>query len=70
MKGFDPKWCKWIQEFVSRESVGIHFGHKSEIYCFGQAKEMEENYRDLFGCDSGSFPFEYMGIPIHFKRQV
>jgi hypothetical protein len=23
MKGFDPKWCKWIQEFVSRGSVGF-----------------------------------------------
>jgi hypothetical protein len=23
MKGFDSKWCKWIQEFVSRESVGV-----------------------------------------------
>jgi hypothetical protein len=24
MKGFDSKWCKWVQEFVSRDSVGIH----------------------------------------------
>jgi hypothetical protein len=23
MKGFYPKWCKWIQEFISRGSVGI-----------------------------------------------
>jgi hypothetical protein len=23
MKGFDPNWCKWIQEFISRGSVGI-----------------------------------------------
>jgi hypothetical protein len=23
MKGFDPKWCKWIQEFITRISVGI-----------------------------------------------
>jgi hypothetical protein len=23
MKGFDPKWCRWIQEFISRGSVGI-----------------------------------------------
>jgi hypothetical protein len=23
MKGFAPKWCKWIQEFISRSSVGI-----------------------------------------------
>jgi hypothetical protein len=23
MKGFDPKWCKWIQEFITLGSVGI-----------------------------------------------
>ena len=23
MKGFDPKWCHWINQFVSRGSVGI-----------------------------------------------
>jgi hypothetical protein len=23
MKGFNPKWCKWIQEFISHGSVGI-----------------------------------------------
>ena len=23
MKGFNPTWCKWIQDFTSRGSVGI-----------------------------------------------
>jgi hypothetical protein len=23
MKGFDPKWCRWIQEFITRGSLGI-----------------------------------------------
>jgi hypothetical protein len=23
MKGFDPKWCKWIQELISCGRVGI-----------------------------------------------
>jgi hypothetical protein len=23
MKGFYPKWCKWVHEFVSKGSVGI-----------------------------------------------
>jgi hypothetical protein len=23
MKGFDPKWCKWVDDFISRGSVGI-----------------------------------------------
>jgi hypothetical protein len=23
MKGFDPKWCTWIQKFIEKGSVGI-----------------------------------------------
>jgi hypothetical protein len=23
MKGFDPKWCQWIEHFISKGSVGI-----------------------------------------------
>jgi hypothetical protein len=23
MKGFYPKWCKWVDDFVSRGSLGI-----------------------------------------------
>ena len=23
MKGFDPKWCKWVEQYVSRGSVAI-----------------------------------------------
>ena len=31
--------------------------HKSEIFYFGQAKECEVQYSQLFGCKMGSFPF-------------
>jgi hypothetical protein len=24
IKGFDPKWCDWIKNFVEKGSVGIH----------------------------------------------
>jgi hypothetical protein len=164
MKGFDNKWCKWIQDFVSRGSVGVkvnddighyfqtHKGlrqgdplspilfnliadmlailiarakeegqvegliphlvdggvsilqyaddtilfmehdlqkalnmklilcifeelsglkinfHKSEVFYFGKAKDVEKEYISLFGCESGSFPFKYLGIPIHFRK--
>ena len=164
MKGFDAKWCRWVESFVSRGTVGIkvnddighcfqtHKGlrqgdplspmlfnivvdvlailiarakedgqaegliphlveggvsilqyvddtilfmshdiakalnmklilcmfeqlsglkinyHKSEIFCFGMAKGVEEQYKNLFGCESGSFPFKYLGIPIHFRK--
>jgi hypothetical protein len=164
MKGFDPKWCQWIHNFVSRGSVGIRVNddigryfqtrkglrqgdplsptlfnivadmlaiiisrakedgqvdgliphlveegvsilqyaddtiifmehdlekalnmklilclfeqlsglkinfHKSEIFCFGQAKEVQVQYGLLFGCEVGSFPFKYLGISIHFRK--
>jgi hypothetical protein len=42
--------------------------HKSEIYCFGQAKEGENEYKNLFGCEAGSFPLKYLGIPIHYLK--
>jgi hypothetical protein len=36
MKGFDPKWCRWIKEFISRGSVGIRvnddIGDTSKTY--------------------------------------
>jgi hypothetical protein len=164
MKGFDPKWCRWVHEFIRRGSVGIRVNddighcfqtkkgprqgdplspilfniiadmlaiviqrakedgqvdglilhlvdggvsilqyaddtiifmennlekalnmklilyffeqllglkinfHKSELYCFGQAKDLEESYKELFGYESGSFPLKYLGILIHFRR--
>jgi hypothetical protein len=42
--------------------------HKSELFCFGRAKEIEEQYRDHSGCEIGSLPFRYLGIHIHFRR--
>ncbi len=42
--------------------------HKSEIFCFGEAKEVEDQYRQLFCCNSRSFPFKYLGFPIHYRK--
>jgi hypothetical protein len=53
--------------FEQLSGLKINF-HKSEIYCFGRAKEIEEDYRELFGCETGSFPLKYLGIPIHYRK--
>jgi hypothetical protein len=42
--------------------------HKSEIFCYGQAKEFEDEYVELFGCDVGEYPFKYLGIPMHHRQ--
>jgi hypothetical protein len=48
---------------------GLKFNfHKNEVFCFGKAKYAEDEYRVLFGCEIGSLPFRYLGIPIQFRR--
>jgi hypothetical protein len=42
--------------------------HKSEIFCYGEAKEVQEEYSNIFGCQCGTYPFKYLGIPMHYKR--
>ena len=53
--------------FEQLSGLKINF-HKSEIFCFGQAKEMEQQYSQLFGCQSGKYLFRYLGIPMHFRK--
>ncbi|WVZ96211.1 hypothetical protein U9M48_041878, partial [Paspalum notatum var. saurae] len=53
--------------FEKISGLKINF-HKSEIFCFGQAKECESIYSCLFGCRPGSFPFRYLGIPMHHRK--
>ncbi|WVZ82121.1 hypothetical protein U9M48_029422 [Paspalum notatum var. saurae] len=39
-----------------------------KFFCFGQAKECENDYSELFGCRVGTFPFRYLGLPMHYKK--
>jgi hypothetical protein len=52
--------------FEQLSGLKINF-HKSEIFCFGKAKDEEHNYTTIFGCEVGSLPFKYFGIPIHYR---
>jgi hypothetical protein len=53
--------------FEQLSGLKINF-HKSEIFCFGKAKEVQNDYKILFGCDIGALPFKYLGIPIHYRQ--
>ncbi|WVZ53969.1 hypothetical protein U9M48_004850 [Paspalum notatum var. saurae] len=53
--------------FEQLSGLKINF-HKSELFCFGEAKEWESQYSNLFGCKVGSYPFRYLGIPMHFRK--
>src|SRR6266508_3497294 len=53
--------------FKQLSGLKINF-HNSEIFCFGKAKDDEQQYKQIFGCESGSLPFRYLGIPIHYRK--
>ena len=36
--------------------------HKSELFCFGEAKEVESDYMNIFGCQVAK-TLTYLGIP-------
>jgi hypothetical protein len=42
--------------------------HKSELFCFGEAKDHELQYEQLFGCKKGLYPFRYLGILMHHTK--
>jgi len=53
--------------FEQLSGLKINF-YKSEIFCFGEAKNYENYYMEQFGCNSGNFPIRYLGIPIHYRK--
>jgi hypothetical protein len=53
--------------FEQLSGLKVNF-HKSELFCFGKAKDYQEDYKDIFGCTIGALPFKYLGIPIHFRK--
>jgi hypothetical protein len=47
--------------FEQLSGMKINF-HKSKIFCF------KFIYSSLFGCKLGSYPFRYLGIPMHYRK--
>jgi hypothetical protein len=56
--------------FLAFEQVsGLKINYrKSEVFCFGQARDEKPHYINLFGCKRGEFPFKYLGIPMHVRK--
>jgi hypothetical protein len=53
--------------FDQLSGLKINF-HKSEFFCFGKAKDKEQQYKQILECESGSLPVRYLGIPIHHRK--
>jgi hypothetical protein len=56
-----------LSVFEKLSGLKINF-HKSELFCFGQAKEYYDEYSNIFGCKFGSLPVKYLGVPMHFRK--
>jgi hypothetical protein len=56
-----------LTAFEQLSGLKINF-HKNELFCFGVAKDYEQNYSRLFGCEISSLPFNYLGIPMTHRR--
>jgi hypothetical protein len=41
--------------------------NKSELFCFGRAKDMEHQYKQILGCES-TLSIRYFGIPVHHRK--
>lgn len=53
-----------LSAFEQLSSLKINF-HKSEMFRYGDAKEHEGEFSQIFGCEMGSYPFKYLGISMH-----
>jgi hypothetical protein len=56
-----------LSAFEQLSGLKINF-HKSEIFCFGEAKDYESQYEQLLGCKKVSYLFSYLGIPMHYRN--
>ena len=56
-----------LSAFEKLSALKINF-HKSELFCFGEAKENAQEFVQIFGCKEGAFPFTYLRIPMNMHK--
>jgi hypothetical protein len=39
-------------------------------FCYGGAKEFQDEYIELFGSNAGEYPFRYLEIPMHHRQPL
>jgi hypothetical protein len=65
----DQAWNIKLLLSAFKQMLGLKINfHKSEIFYFGQARDEERQYEQLFCCQIGSYPFRYLGIPMHYRK--
>jgi hypothetical protein len=61
------KNIKLLAGFEQLSDLKINF-HKSEILYYGGAKELQDEYIELFECNAEEYPFRYLWTPMHCKQ--
>ena len=56
-----------LTTFEHLSGLKINF-HRSELFCYGEVKEAQQEYMNIFGCPVGVVPFRYLDIPMHHTR--
>jgi hypothetical protein len=52
--------------FEQLSGLKINF-HKSEVFCYGRAKEFQDEYIELFGYNAREYSFRYLRIPMYHR---
>jgi hypothetical protein len=59
---------KWLMAcFEKLSGVMINYP-KSDLSAINLGEEDRHNYAKIFCCKIGSFPFKYLGVPLHFDK--
>jgi hypothetical protein len=59
---------KLLTAFEQMSGLKINF-HKNEFFYFEKKRKiMNCNMKNFFGCKTGSYPFRYLGIPMHYRK--
>jgi hypothetical protein len=52
----------------ARHKNSLCVGLINEILCFQKAKNLEDQYKHIFGCEADSPHFKYLDTQIHYSR--
>jgi hypothetical protein len=59
---------KWLMTcFEKMSGMRINF-HKSNLTPVNLEEEETKNYVQIFCCKIGTFPFTYLGVPLHYEK--
>ena len=59
------KWLLACFEAMSRLRINFH---KTDLMTMNSTPKLDKMYAGIFCCKIGSFPFKYLGVPLHYTK--